>query len=66
MRPALSNRSHLLGSCQRQPGTTRFVFAQTTRAEQNIEPGGGPPELAVQLLRSDVEIWGQVLHNKHK
>jgi hypothetical protein len=65
MRPALSNRSHLLGSCQRQPGTTRFVFA-LLRALNRTSNLGGPPELAVQLLRSDVEIWGQVLQNKHK
>ena len=30
-------------------------------AAQSIGPAGGPPEVAVQLLRSDVELWRQVL-----
>jgi tripartite-type tricarboxylate transporter receptor subunit TctC len=35
-------------------------------AEQNIEPVGGPPVQAAQLLNLDVELWGQVLRNRAK
>ncbi|MFL6797213.1 MAG: tripartite tricarboxylate transporter substrate-binding protein [Xanthobacteraceae bacterium] len=33
-------------------------------AEQNIEPAGGPPDVALALLRSDLELWKEVLQRK--
>jgi tripartite-type tricarboxylate transporter receptor subunit TctC len=33
-------------------------------AEQSIELGGGPTDLAGRLLNEDIELWGRVLRNR--
>ena len=33
-------------------------------AEQSIELGGGPTDLAGRLINEDIELWGRVLRNR--
>ncbi len=35
-------------------------------SEQSIRPAGGPADLAGKLLKSDVDLWRQVLHDSAK